>query len=92
MQQSHVLQLAAQCLLVHVYGVRPSYGLLVLANGTQERVEFTPALERHLLHAMPQMRALLRTDGEPGPRWLAAKCRACGFRKTCWALPGSASR
>jgi CRISPR-associated exonuclease Cas4 len=92
MQQSHVLQLAAQCLLVHeVYGVRPSYGLLVLANGTQERVEFTPALERHLLHAMAQMRAVLRTDGEPGPRWVAAKCRACGFRETCWELAGSAS-
>jgi CRISPR-associated exonuclease Cas4 len=37
MQQSHVLQLAAQCLLVQeVYGVRPSCGLLVLANGAQD--------------------------------------------------------
>jgi len=85
MQQSHVLQVAAQCLLVHeVYGVRPSYGLLVLANGTQERVEFTPALERRLHNTIAEMRALLRTDAEPGPRWVAAKCRACGFRETCW--------
>jgi len=39
MQQLHVLQLAAQCLLVQeVYGVRPSHGLLVLAGGKQERV------------------------------------------------------
>src|ERR1700737_3222639 len=46
MQQSHMLQVAAQCLLVYeVYGVRPSHGLLVLAGGKEERVEFTPALE-----------------------------------------------
>ena len=51
MQQSHVLQIAAQCLLVQeVYGVRPSHGLLVLAGGKEERVEFTPVLEGRLLH------------------------------------------
>ena len=38
-QPSHILQVAAQCLLVQeVYGIRPPYGLLVLANGVQERV------------------------------------------------------
>jgi CRISPR/Cas system-associated exonuclease Cas4 (RecB family) len=84
-QQSHVLQLAAQCLLVHeVYGIRPTYGLLVLAGGQQERVEFTEALERRLLDTMAQMRALLRADAEPGRRWVAAKCRACGFHEICW--------
>jgi len=85
MQQSHVLQLAAQCLLVHeVYGVRPPYGLLVLADGKQERVEFTPALERRLLDTMEEMRGLLELDADPGPQWVAAKCSACGFRETCW--------
>ncbi len=85
MQESHVLQVAAQCLLVHeVYGVRPSHGLLVLAGGQHERVEFTPALEERLLSTMAQMRAVLRADAEPGPRWVAAKCRACGYRETCW--------
>jgi len=24
----------------------------------------------------------------PGPRWVAAKCRACGFRETCWEAHG----
>jgi CRISPR-associated protein Cas4 len=85
MHESHVVQLAAQCLLVHeVYGVRPSYGLLVLAGGKQERVEFTPALERCLLDTMAQMRSLLRADVDPGPRWVAVKCRPCGYRETCW--------
>jgi len=85
MHESHVLQVAAQCLLVQeVYGVRPSHGLLVLAGGKQERVEFTTALEGRLLHTMTQMRALLRADAEPGPRWVGAKCRPCGYRETCW--------
>jgi CRISPR-associated exonuclease Cas4 len=85
MQQSHVLQLAAQCLLVHeVYGVRPPYGLLVLKDGKQERVEFTPALERRLLDTMEQMRGLIEADSKPGPRWVAAKCNGCGFSESCW--------
>ena len=85
LQDSHILQVAAQCLLVQeVYGVRPTYGLLVLAGGIQERVEFTTALEQRLLDTMAEMRALLREDREPGPIWVARKCRACGFRDTCW--------
>jgi CRISPR-associated exonuclease Cas4 len=84
-QPSHLLQLAAECLLVQeVFGVRPPYGLLVLAGGVQQRVPFTPALECHLLDIMARMREWLATGGEPGPRWDARKCRACGFRETCW--------
>ena len=68
-QPSHVLQLAAQCLLVHeVLGVRPPYGLLVLAGGVQQRVPFAPALEGHLLDVMARMREWLATGSEPGPR------------------------
>ncbi len=82
---SHVLQLAAQCLLVlEVYGHRPPYGVLVLRGGLQERVPFTPALEARLHETMRQMRDLLERDTEPGPRWVAAKCGPCGFRRTCW--------
>jgi hypothetical protein len=84
---SHVLQVAAQCLLVHeVYGLDPSHGLLVLAGGSDERVEFTPAIEGRFLHTMAQMRALLRGDAERGPGWAVAKCRPCGSRETCWGL------
>ena len=59
----------------------------MLAGGKQVRVEFTPALEGRLLHAMTQMRALLRTDTDPGARWVAAKCRPCGYREVCWGPP-----
>src|SRR5687768_6727233 len=64
-QPSHVLQLAAECLLVQeVFGVRPPYGLLVLAGGVQQRVPFTPALECHLLDIMARMREWLATRSE----------------------------
>jgi hypothetical protein len=47
LQDSHILQIAAQCFLVQeVYGVRPAYELLVMAVGVQERVEFSPALDQ----------------------------------------------
>jgi CRISPR-associated exonuclease Cas4 len=85
MQASHILQVAAQCLLVQeVYGVRPPYGLLVLAEGVERRVPFTAGLEQKLLDTMAQMRDLLAREAEPGPRWVEAKCRACGFREICW--------
>ena len=86
MQPSHVMQIAAQCLLVQeVYGVRPPYGLLVLAGGVQQEVPFTAQLEARLLDTMARMREVLVADYEPCPRWVALKCRACGFRTTCWA-------
>jgi CRISPR-associated exonuclease Cas4 len=85
LQPSHVLQAAAQCLLVHeVYGVRPPYGLVVLAGGVRERVEFSPALEERLFDVMAQMRAFLEVDASPRARWIARKCHACGFRQRCW--------
>ena len=84
-QPSHVMQVAAQCLLVEeVYGVRPPYGVVVLAEGVQQRVPFTPTLERRLLETMAEMRTLLAADTEPGPRWVASKCRACSYVTACW--------
>jgi CRISPR-associated exonuclease Cas4 len=39
LQQSHILQVGALCLLVQdVYGARPPYGVVVLADGSREPV------------------------------------------------------
>jgi hypothetical protein len=66
---SRVLQVAAECMLVsEVYGVRPPYGLLVLANRRQHRVPFTRQLEQRLLQTLARMNGLVETDREPGPR------------------------
>jgi CRISPR-associated exonuclease Cas4 len=86
LQPGHRLQLAAQCLLVQErYGVRPPYGVVVLAGGRRERVPFTPELERELLDTMAAMRHLLTLGAAPGPRWAGPKCPGCGYRAVCWS-------
>ena len=84
-QPSHVMQIAAQCLLVEeTYGVRPPFGIVVLAGGTGAKVSFTPDVERRLLRTKAQMRELVATQAKPGPRRVAPKCQACSFVETCW--------
>jgi CRISPR-associated exonuclease Cas4 len=79
------MQIVAQCLLVEeTYGVRPPFGIVVLAGGTHAKVSFTPDLERRLLKTMADMRELVASQAEPGPRWIAPKCQACSFFQTCW--------
>jgi CRISPR-associated exonuclease Cas4 len=86
LHQSHILQVAAQCLLVQeVYGTRPPYGIVILAGGSPHQVEFSPALELRLVDTMAQMRAMLESGWPPEPIWVEGKCRACAFRDTCWA-------
>jgi CRISPR-associated exonuclease Cas4 len=85
LQPSHVLQVGAQCLLVaETYGVRPPFGVVVLADGKDVRVPFDRGLERAVLDAMSEMRRLLAMDQEPGPRWQSGKCTGCGHHATCW--------
>jgi CRISPR-associated exonuclease Cas4 len=85
LQQSHVLQVGALCLLVQeVYGVRPPYGVVVLAGGRQERVAFSEELERVVVRTMAETRRILATGEPPDPQWVGAKCRACGYHPVCW--------
>jgi CRISPR-associated protein Cas4 len=91
LQQSHMLQMGALCLLVHdVYGVRPPYGVVVLADGSQARVTFSKELERGVVRTMGEMRRMLAAGEPPGPRWVAAKCRACGYHPVCWGAEHAA--
>ena len=88
LQQSHILQVAAQCLLVQdLYGIRPPYGVVVLAGGVREQVTFSPELERGVRRVMDEMRRILARGEPPGPLWVPAKCRRCGFRHVCWDDP-----
>jgi CRISPR-associated exonuclease Cas4 len=85
LHQSHILQVAAQCLLVQeMYGVRPPYGIVILAGGSRHQVEFSPALELRLVDTMVQMRAMLESGWPPEPIWAQGKCGACAFHHTCW--------
>ena len=85
LQQSHILQVGALCLLVQEdYGGPPPDGVVVLADGSQERVVFTEELERGVVRTMAEMRRILASCEPPGPRWVGAKCRACGYFPVCW--------
>ena len=85
LQQSHILQVGALCMLVEdLYGVRPPHGIVVLADGVRERVAFTEQLERGVVRTMAEMRRVLASGEPPGPRWMEAKCRPCGHHPVCW--------
>ncbi len=85
LQQSHILQVGALCLLVQdIHGVRPPYGIVVLADGSQERVTFSQELERGVVRTMAEMRRIIATGEPPGQRWVAPKCRVCGYFPVCW--------
>jgi CRISPR-associated exonuclease Cas4 len=81
--RSHVLQLAAYCLLVHEsYGRRPPYGLIHYEDRTFS-IRYTQRLERELLNTIEWMREDLgdgradRSHNDP------ARCRACNYAVYC---------
>ncbi len=80
---SHVLQLAAYCLLVEEsYGSRPSYGIIRYRDG-QFEVPFTKDLQDELLRMMDKLRAA-DPDGELPPQCgNPRKCRHCGYTRLC---------
>jgi hypothetical protein len=83
---SHALQISAQCALVQeISGVRPTHAVLVLANGQQQQVPYTPELEQHLEDTMQRMRRILEAGEAPGPCWSRGKCAGCGYRRICWS-------
>ena len=93
---SHVLQLAAYCLLVEATaGQVPPHGLIKYADATFE-IEYTPALRTELLELLEAMR-LHRASRAPGgvPRSHdePQRCAGCGYRPVCGqALAGQGKR
>jgi CRISPR-associated exonuclease Cas4 len=88
---SHVLQVAAYCLLVEAaYGVRPPYGLIHYGWGGHNlpvrpsfAVRYTPRLERELLETLDRMRQDLRDGRADRNHHDALRCRACGYAAYC---------
>ncbi len=80
---SHLLQLAAYCLLVEeCYGRRPPYGVVKYADRAFE-VDYTPELEDELLVTLDHMRADLAGGNAPRSHDEPRRCRACGYRQRC---------
>jgi CRISPR-associated exonuclease Cas4 len=85
---SHLLQLAAYCLLVEEeYDVRPSHGLILYTgNHDQEQIyeiPYTPALKEKLLDTLDQMRLDLKEGQAPRSHEEPARCQACAFHSAC---------
>lgn len=80
---SHVMQLAAYCLLVEeAHGQTPPHGLIHYRDATIQ-IEYTAELRAGLLALLDEMRGrrgqqdVARSHRDP------ARCRACGVRHAC---------
>ena len=79
---SHVMQVAAYCLLLERgSGKRPPFGLLRYRYRTF-RVDYTPGLEESLLKLIASVRAAENCpDGPPRSHAQTSRCRACGYHQ-----------
>jgi CRISPR-associated exonuclease Cas4 len=88
--ESHVLQLAAYCLILEdLHGAAPSHGILRYADRAFT-IPFTPDLRRAVLDAAAGIRAARRA-ADPAQRshQESARCVHCGYRSACgprWRL------
>jgi CRISPR-associated exonuclease Cas4 len=80
---SHILQVAAYCLLIaEDTGRRPPYGLLRYGE-VEHEIEFDPELERILLEKLEEMRALMRSGDVHRNHNRPGKCAGCSRRDLC---------
>ncbi len=81
--ESHIMQLAAYCLLIQrTRDRRPPNGILQYRNRTFE-VDYTPELENRLLDLLVEMRNCERRGRADRSHNSKARCSGCGFRSYC---------
>ena len=80
---SHILQLAAYCVLVEsTYRQRPPYGLLRYKNRTF-KVKFTSELENKVLEIISTIRMQKNKEDAPRSHNHPNRCARCGYRNIC---------
>lgn len=81
---SHIMQLASYCVLIdRATGLRPPYGVLHYPEKTYQ-IAFTAELEQALLDLLLDIRTKEKTrQGVNRSHQSEARCRRCGFRKSC---------
>lgn len=89
--ESHIMQLAAYCLLVeNHFGIRPPFGVLHYPNRTFS-IQYTPTLESRLKALLKRMEN--HSAGEELHRSHKSfrRCQRCGFRPICDEALGKSS-
>ncbi len=80
---SHIMQLAAYCLLVEdTYEQPPEYGIIKYRDQAFE-IDYTPQLKTRLLNTLDEMRSGFTTRDVSPQHRDAARCRSCGYRQVC---------
>jgi CRISPR-associated exonuclease Cas4 len=80
---SHLLQLAAYCLLLEEQeGRPPPYGILKYADRAFE-IAYTPDLRARLLQTLQNIRGDMGTREPARSHEQPARCRGCGHRSQC---------
>ena len=82
-RRSHVLQLAAYCLLIEeTYRQKPKYGIVKYAD-RMFAVDYTDALQAELLDVIAAMRDDLARGAARRSHDEASRCAHCGYRHAC---------
>jgi len=80
---SHILQLAAYCVLVEsTYRQRPPHGLLRYKNRTF-KIKFTSNLEERVLEKIDVIRKQKNKEDAPRSHNQLNRCARCGYRNIC---------
>jgi CRISPR-associated exonuclease Cas4 len=80
---SHILQVAAYCLLIEdSTGKAPPYGLLKYPEHEHE-IEYNQDLKNLLMKNMDEMREMGRTGNAHRNHSRPGKCRSCSRREVC---------
>lgn len=81
--ESHVLQLAAYCLLtMSAFGKRPPHGILHYPNRTFA-IDFTVELENTILDILDMMRQDELLESVDRSHDSYERCKHCGYRTSC---------
>jgi CRISPR-associated exonuclease Cas4 len=82
-RRSHILQLAAYCLLIEeTYRQKPKYGIVKYAD-RMFAVDYTDALRAELLDVIAAMRDDLARGAAQRSHDDSARCAHCGYRQAC---------
>lgn len=79
---SHILQIAAYCLLLRENGYNAHYGLLKYGD-VEHEIEYTDELEKILLSKLQEMQNAIRSEDVHRNHTRPGKCRNCSRRDRC---------